>query len=100
MIVNHCAIVVCSIHLQPGLWLENHGWTFRDRPQCGEVSKPVSDKGAASKFVECYRQDEDKHRGHEVGGQETHQALLRSCLVVFRERYRRGHQYRAIMLPA
>ena len=82
MMVNNYAIVVCSIHFQPGLWLENHGWTFRDRAQCREVAKTISDKCAASKLVECDRPDEDKQRGHVFRGQETHRALQRWCLVV------------------
>jgi hypothetical protein len=48
MIVNHYAIVLGSIHFQPGLRLESRGWAFGDHPERGEVSKPVSDKGAAS----------------------------------------------------
>ena len=98
--MNHYAIVVRSIHFQPGLRLENDAWTFCDRAECREVSEPVADKGAASKFAERDRQDEDKQRGHVFRSQETRRALLRSCLVVFRERYRRAHQYRAIMFSA
>src|SRR5712671_2525467 len=97
MIVNHYTIVVCSIHFQPGFWLESDGWTFCDRPQCREVSKPISDKSAASKLVERDRENEHKQHGHVFRGQENGRALLRWCLVVFHERRRRAHQSRITM---